>query len=464
MQRWLTAIAAVLGTAVFVFFGFGLAPVAALAWLLPLPALLAAPRLPAWLALTSTFVGFVLGTTRDWGFYARSHDEPLSLGLTISAGFALTLALAVLLFRALVRCNRPMLAAAAAPAVWVGVLYLVAVLNPAGMIGTLDATQGDVPVVLQIASVTGFWGVDYLVVFVAAVVAALAAPGVARMRTAVLGVVVVAACLGFGIARLAQDDPAPQRVAMIVDDADGWAPTDPAVVTSYVDQIDALPADVRTVVLPEGAFGTDTAGLPTIVTRLQAVARERNIDIVVGIARTDGTAKYNEAYTFPIGGGAPSVYLKWHDRVTKAGHDLSFPPVGGARAGVVICGDVAFRTPFDGYGRGGARILYLPASTENDNGRQMSRTALLRGVENGTAIVWAGRTGELMVSDGRGRVTAVVHTHRLFTALVADVTPGPGGTLYSRLGDWFAWLCIAGALVSCLFTKTRRPARPTVEP
>ncbi|TDP94100.1 apolipoprotein N-acyltransferase [Labedaea rhizosphaerae] len=452
-----------LGTAVFVYFGFGLAPVAALAWLVPLPALLAAPRLPAWLALAGTFAGFVLGTTRDWGFYSRSHDEPLSLGLTISAGFALTLGLAVLLFRALVKRNRAMLAAAAAPAVWVGVLYLVAVLNPAGIVGTFAATQGDVPVVLQVASVTGFWGVDYLVVFVAAVLAAVAAPGVARLRTAVLGVVVVAVCLGFGIVRLAQDDPAPQRVAMIADDATGWAPTDPAVLKSYVDRIAALPPDVRTVVLPEGAFGTDTAGLPGITTPLQAVARRRHVDIVAGIARTDGTTKYNEAYTFPADGGAPSVYLKWHDRVTKAGHDLVFPPVDGARAGVVICGDVAFRTPFDGYGRGGARILYLPASTENDNGTQMSRSALLRGVENGLAIVWTGRTGELMASDGRGRVAAVVHTGGPFTTLITDVAPGPGGTPYSRLGDWFAWLCVAGALVSCLFTKTRRARPHTVE-
>jgi apolipoprotein N-acyltransferase len=314
--------------------------------------------------------------------------------------------------------------------------------------------------VLQVASVTGFWGVDYLVVFVAAVVAAITVRETARLHTAVLGVVVVAASLAFGIVRLTQDDPAPQRVAMIANDPAGWAPADPALVASYVDRIVALPADVRAVVLPEGAFGTDTAGLPRITGPLRKVARDRHIDVVVGIARTDGKTKYGEAYTFPADGSAPSVYVKWHDQVTAPGHDLSFPPVAGARGGVAICGDVAFRTPFDGYGRDGARILYLPASTENDNGKQMSRTALLRGVENGTAVVWAGRTGELMASDGRGRVTGVVHTghNGPFTTLVADVAPGPGGTLYSTLGDWFAWLCVAGALVSCLFTKTRRAA------
>jgi apolipoprotein N-acyltransferase len=453
-----------LGTAAFVFFGFGLDPVAALAWLVPLPALLAAPRLPAWLALTSTFIGFVLGTTRNWSFYSHSHDEPLGLGLGISAGFALTLALAVLLFRGLILRKRVMLAAAAAPAVWVGVLYLVYVVNPAGMVGTLAVTQGDVPVVLQVASVTGFWGVDYLMVFVAAVVAAMTVRGTARVRTAVLGVAVVAATLIFGIVRLTQETPATQRVAMIANDPAGWAPTAPELVASYVDRIATLPDDVRAVVLPEGAFGTDTAGLPGITGPLRDVARDRHVDIVVGVARTDGKTKYGEAYTFPADGSAPSVYVKWHDQVTVHGHDLSFPPVGGARGGVVICGDVAFRTPFDGYGRGGARILYMPASTENDNGRQMSRTALLRGVESGTAVVWAGRTGELMASDGRGRVTGVVHTGRdgPFTTLVADVTPGPGGTLYSTLGDWFAWLCVAGALVSCLFTKTRRAAALTV--
>jgi apolipoprotein N-acyltransferase len=80
--------------------------------------------------------------------------------------------------------------------------------------------------------------------------------------------------------------------------------------------------------------------------------------------------------------------------------------------------------------------------------RQHSRTALLRGVENGQAVAWGGRQTVLMVSDGWGRVLADAPTGGLglFTTIVADVPIGPGATPYTHLGDWFAWLCLALAL------------------
>jgi apolipoprotein N-acyltransferase len=113
--------------------------------------------------------------------------------------------------------------------------------------------------------------------------------------------------------------------------------------------------------------------------------------------------------------------------------------------GLEICADVTFPNPSRDYASAGAGLMAIPASTEGANGWQLSRTGLLRGVENGFAVAWSGRQGALMITDGVGRVLADAHTGgpSPFTKVIADVPTGPGATPYTHLGDWFAWLCLA---------------------
>ncbi|GAB3878649.1 hypothetical protein GCM10029964_029610 [Kibdelosporangium lantanae] len=233
---------------------------------------------------------------------------------------------------------------------------------------------------------------------------------------------------------------------------------------AYVEQITHLPDGVRTVVLPEQSFGSTEAMPDALVAPMSRVAAQRGITIVVGFAHWAPNAKYNYALVFPAQGGAPVVYLKHHDMVSPPGHDLVILD----RAGIEICLDVNHADPTRDYAAAGSQLLLIPASDENDNGWQHSRTALLRGVENGQAIVWSDRTGTVMISDGYGRVRADAHTGGPdpFTTVVADLPTGPGATLYTRLGDWFAWLCLAIALATLalqLRTCRRRRRRRSPE-
>ncbi|MGH8793158.1 MAG: nitrilase-related carbon-nitrogen hydrolase, partial [Stackebrandtia sp.] len=87
--------------------------------------------------------------------------------------------------------------------------------------------------------------------------------------------------------------------------------------------------------------------------------------------------------------------------------------------------------------------------------------AVYRSVEHGFAMVWASRTGTLTVADGYGRVLAEEQSGRGegFTEVVAVVPEGPGSTVYTSLGDWFAWLCLALTLAGTAATL-RRTSRP----
>ncbi|GAB2985618.1 acyltransferase [Amycolatopsis acidiphila] len=455
-HRLLTA-AALVSSAVLGYLGTGLAPVAALTWLAPLPVLLLAPRVRVGTALAVAFGACLLGTANSWGFQLHSHDEPMvPVGLVINLGTSLTFVATVWVFRALAVRGRTPLAAIAAPAAWTGMFYVVSIANPQGLMGTFANDQGDVPLVLQVAAVGGMWAVEFMVMFAPCTVAALLSPGVStmvRLRTATVAVVVFVAALGFGALRLAGTGGAPQRVAAIAPDRYAWAPavTD-GLVADYVHEIENLPDGVRTVVLPEGAFGSGEAEPAVLVRPMRQAARARGVDIVLGLIQTGGRGPANLALLFPADGGDPLRYLKQHDLVSAHGHELVFSPT--TRTGVEICADLDFARPSRDYGAAGSTLLAIPASDNDENGWQHNRTALLRGVENGIPVAWSDQNGTLLISDGWGRVLAQAHTGgpARFSTVTADVT-GPGTTVYSRLGDWFAWLCLVvavGGLVACL--------------
>lgn len=67
----------------------------------------------------------------------------------------------------------------------------------------------------------------------------------------------------------------------------------------------------------------------------------------------------------------------------------------------------------------------------------------MRGVENGFAIVRAADEGLLTVSDAEGRLIAQkTAASSGMTVLIASLPLGPGPTLYTRIGDAFAWCVI----------------------
>jgi apolipoprotein N-acyltransferase len=468
MRRTGPALAALVSSAVLFYFGTGFAPISALTWLAPLPVMVLAPRVSGQAAAGVAFLAYFLGTANSWAFELHSHDMPMwPVGLMISIGMSLVFVLAVSVFRLQLGRERAWLAVITAPAVWTGTLYLVSVLNPMGLMGTLANDQGDVPLALQTASVAGMWGVEFLVMLVPSALATLLATGLgrtARVRAAAAAACVLAVVLGLSALRLAMGSGTgpTQRVAAIATDQRAWAPdlgtaAGRDLATAYAARIAALPDGVRTVVLPEQSFSSNEARPAALIEPMSRAAAARGADIVVGFAYWDGKNEYNYALIFPADGGAPVTYLKHHDQVSPLGHDLVFSPTRGIRTGVEICFDVNFANPGRDYAEAGARLLAIPASDEDDDGWQHSRAALLRGVENGQAVVWSDRTGTLLISDGWGRVLADAPTggRGPFTTIVADVPVGPGATLYTHLGDWFAWLCLA-LTTGGLFAAYRR--------
>ena len=96
------------------------------------------------------------------------------------------------------------------------------------------------------------------------------------------------------------------------------------------------------------------------------------------------------------------------------------------------------------YAAEGANLLLVPAWDFNLDRWLHARMAVLRAVENGFALARAARNGLLTLSDNRGRILAEASTvpgH--FVSISGKVNVVREETLYTRTGDWFAWICVA---------------------
>jgi apolipoprotein N-acyltransferase len=474
------AAAAALATAVLYFFGTGLHPIPWLTWLAPLPVLLLAPRVRPWTAALAAFAGYLLGGTNILRYYAVDLGLPPMLVVLSTVGFPLLLTAIVMLFRAALLRGRPLLAAIGFPAAVAGAEYLVSIATPAGANWSLAPTQSGLVPVLQVASLTGGWGVSFLVSAVPAVLAVVLSPGATRAvrwRTGVAGLVVLGLSVGYGAVREHTVDsatPSPTITLLSArttrDQVRIDSPAGRALLSAYVGRLRAM-TGTRIVVLPEKGFQADDATLPDLLDPLATVAHANRFDVVVGVELHSGGRIYNTAYDLPADGGTPVDYRKHHlvpgveDGYTS-GTALAFVP-GFGHIGIAICADLGHPDFGRAYGRAGASLLVVPALDFTVDAWSQSRVQQLRGVESGFAVARASHLGYLTLSEPSGRVVSQAATGLAtpFVSVTGRLAMPTGGTLYTRWGDWFAWLClafVAGAVI--VTSRTRRPVGEPMAP
>jgi apolipoprotein N-acyltransferase len=458
--RLYAAMAALL-TGIALYFGTGLATIPALTWLAPLPVLLLAPRVSGQLAALAAFVGWSLGLANLWHYLLKDLDlPPAAMGFLVLLAGVFTLT--VVLFRALAVRMHFALAALVAPASWAACDYLIATVSPHGAFTSLAYTQADERPIVQLVSLTGVWGISFLLLAPAAAIAVMLSPGIRRrtvVQVATALVIVAIGTFGYGAWRLSADpsDQAAVRIAVVsanTDDDSNWSsPGGPTVLDNYAKQITvAAKAGAQVVLLPEKIIDVDAAALVTLQAKLQAIATSNNIQLVAGLAVFgDGGNDYNRALVLRPDGSTPTSYDKHHlipgiEPYESGDHLGVMPGLGGGHWGVLICKDMDFPRLSRQYGRAGVGLLLVPALDFDDDGWLHSRMALLRGVENGIPLARDGSQGLLTLSDQYGRVVSEVAAPSDSAAtLTGELRPGIAGTLYTRWGDWFGWLC-------CLFT------------
>lgn len=400
------------------------------------------------------------------------------------------------------------------PAVWT-FLQWARVIGPLGFTwGSLAHTQANVLPVAQISSVTGPWGIDFLVCLVNVALADIVTspldyerkqPGPPRLlrwkqglsrRWFAAGVSFAAAaavCAGGYLAQRREPTRAAcVRVAVI----QGSLPHEvnpgpeyvPAAFAAY-EQMSRRAARSKPdlVVWPETTIVdeiTDTRWGP----QLSELARETAANYIVGGYDASGDPEgrnYNSAHLFDRTGRRIGVYHKVHlvpygeyvpfrdqmpwlerydirdvDVLPGTSHDPIATDVG--KIGVSICFESLFPAVSAQETRRGANALVIITNDawfkRTQAARQHLMMARLRAIENRRYVVRAAATGISAIIDPQGHVLCELPIYRR-GILRARIAPLDGLTLYARFGDWFVFLCAAA--VSCSAAVRRRLGKRT---
>ena len=484
----LTAVTMFIATAVMVWFGNGLTPWWPLMWFAPLPLFWFALRARWWSAGLLAWAAWLAGSANLLGYF-HSQGTPFAAWLADFGGLSLSVAVGVLLFRGLVLRGAVWTGMIAPAAVWVSLDWARYFWTPHGTSADLAYTQLEFLPFLQLASITGPWGLTFLLQFFPAAVAVALYLGKSnpqraiRVAGTVAGVMVVV--LGYGAVRLSESgQPQHVKVGLVVSDAPGNDVVADAgadaerLLKAYAIQAGLLAArGAQIVVMPEKIAAVPDSNASVDDAILQAVASSSGVIIVAGELHispgTAGPLRYNRANVFRPQSAVAS-YDKEHmlppfeSNLTPGTAKLSLRR-GETRLGVAICKDMDFTSMGLAYADLGAQLMLVPAWDFNSDRTWHGHMAIMRGVEGGFSIARAAKNGYLTVSDDRGRVLAEARSDSAtFATLLADVPVATEHTLFQRWGDWFAWVAVAMLAVALArlagLAAQRHPGQGGVSP
>ena len=350
--------------------------------------------------------------------------------------------------------------------------------------------------IAQIASITGVFGLSGLIALVsAAIAAAVVLRGRQRWLLGAIAGVLVAIGGAWGYARIGRADLTsggePVRVAVLqgnIEQEDKWNPSLADAITDRYMQMSrqALARGATFILWPESStpfyFEQDLVRGGAI----RRLARESGATFLIGsdqvepirAANRDEPAAlyYNAAFLVKPDGTVGAVYRKMHlvpfgeyvplksilffaGTIVEAVSDFTpgtvpvLLPVGAHMASTAICYEVIYGSLMRQFVVDGSELL---TTITNDAwyGRSSAAfqhwdQAAMRAIENGRYLARAANTGVSGFIDPYGRV---IVKSALFeqALLVEDLRFIQARTVYTRIGDLVAWLCLALTIAALL--------------
>ncbi len=426
------------------------------------------------------------------GSIANYGGIPLILSSFVTLLLCAYLALYPALFcgaLARLRINNTHLFLIAAPAIWTA-LELVRTFAFGGFPWSLLGTsQYRVLPVIQIADVTGVYGVSYVVVLANI---ALAEFFMDRKRWTgiVTAALVLALVLVYGFVRIGSPEvPGTVSISVIQGNVDQDKKWDPAYRSATVAKYERLSREAikqnpSLVIWPETAtpfyfHGIDAAdrtlsadivnfvrtsgtpllfGSPTLAKKYRGTVDLHNSAFLLS-RNGDTIGRYNKVHLVPFGEYVPfRTALFSFSRIVKAAGDflpgedytiMAIPDKLDSTRPIpfctVICYEIIFPNLVRTFVDRGATVI---ATITNDGwfGRssapyQHFSTAVFRAVENRVPVARAANTGISGFIDAKGRILAAspIFTEDILTRTLA---PGTMKTFYTRYGDIFSFACV----------------------
>ncbi|MCL6520296.1 MAG: apolipoprotein N-acyltransferase [Armatimonadetes bacterium] len=452
----------------------------------------------AWIALSPLMyfacnsklrVSLVCGFAFGFGFFASHLYWILIFGKLPWALLAIFQSLFVLLWAVLANIlGRPLGEWGRLfllPALWVCTEWFRSIGMMGFTWGDIGYSQHSFLPFIQIAAITGVWGVSFLVALVNSWLA-----NVKLLRAqAVIVAVVLAAVLAYGaiILQTGETSSKKLRAAAVQGNIDQDVPQDYLYIERTLRTYRELTRQVsregaRLIVWPETAVPGNPATDYYLQAFLSTLAADSNTYLLVGAHNEDEDGKcFNCGFLIAPGRGIVGKYAKVHlvpfgefvparkylpflsyYRVTPV--DLSPGPgfnilTGGPhKLGLAICFESIFPEISRKLVSAGAEVLCVITNDawfkQTAAAEQHAVKSVFRAIENRRYLIRAASTGVSCIIDPRGRILA---KKGIFEpgAIIADVNPIDKKTFYTRMGDWFVYFCFGITIVFGFFVLFR---------
>jgi apolipoprotein N-acyltransferase len=345
------ALAGTIASGALYFFPTGLEGFRPLVWIAPIPVLLISLRSSWWLTAGLALSAYMLGGLNLVNYLARLAPIGVVVGSLIIPGIAF--AFAVLAYRgAVVHVKHPF-SFIAFPVVWTSFEYLLSSVSPHGTAGSISYTQSGFLPLIQISSLTGIWGITFVLTLLPAGVATAwpCREDKKRSSAMLLGSLLAGiVSILYGWIRLETPESGqPIRVGLVAIDSAGryFETTNRmqalSVIGSYARQMENL-ADqgARVAVLPEKIIGVTDAYEGDVYNILGEVAKRRSMVVVAGFSRIHSLGNRNVAAVFSPDGNLVAEYdkvflLPGAESEFQSGTKPMDFSVSGLSAGVAIC-------------------------------------------------------------------------------------------------------------------------------
>jgi apolipoprotein N-acyltransferase len=458
-------VSAMLLSAILFYLSQGLSDVSTLAWFAAAPLLWLAygdtPRIQVAGASAAAFACGQIYLFQCYGAYLPLWALAAMAGV-LCVGFTG----AVMISGAVWRRGWYWMALLAFPAFWTAFEYLFSAVSPHATFGTLGYAEVSFPAGMQIAALFGVHAVSFMLCLAANAVAILLR-GQRRAGAAGLSVCVLVILAGAVRLALPQAD---HVSAAALASADAWhreshektVESERDAALAYAGTVKALHG-VRVVAIPEGAITLRGNEEQAVLAPLKDAAEQSGSLVVAGTIVY--TPAQNRAFAFHAD-GTESVYAKRHLLLPlEGGTPGSDSGAIGRGYAVQICKDMDFPDSVRTTAAHGVRLMIVPANDFGRDGWIHARMSIMRGVENGFALVRSAFNGVATISDAQGRVLGSSSTEEGgMVAVTAEVPLGTGPTFYTRVGEIFSWGCVAlsGLIGVSLLSRRHGLSRHTV--
>jgi len=365
------------------------------------------------------------------------------------------------------------------PAAGVTASFVTYGANPFGTWGETAYTQLGFSPFLQLAAVTGVWGMAFLMSWFASVTNAVREQGWKARGVVTAWGLTFAIVLVYGGVRLSRpvDGDRSLPVAAITwdrsvprpfatcprDDVSCFNRTADAVQDVLFERsARAVGAGARLILWSEAAAEILAPGEADLILRGREFAREHDITLVMAIAviplepglwenkliavTSDGEVAWEYRKARPVPG----------EPIVAGDGMVPFLDTPFGRVAAVICFDADFPELIRQAGRGGADLLLVAANDWEEVADTHARMAVFRAVENGVSLLRSTSGGWSVAADGRGGILARSnHFMEDVDYLLATVPMRGEDTAYSRLGDTVGWFSTGFLILASLVASIR---------